>query len=96
MTFLSWSTIIVIVFYAEKQGEYLFGTAVGKIVRLIACGMVILGGFVSFENAGVFLDATLGLVVFTNMVGMIILSGELKELVDDFFKNPKYYPGSKK
>lgn len=90
------STIIVIVFYAEKQGEYLFGTAVGKIVRLIACGMVILGGFVSFENAGVFLDATLGLVVFTNMVGMIILSGELKELVDDFFKNPKYYPGSKK
>lgn len=90
------STIIVIVFYAEKQGEYLFGTAVGKIVRLIACGMVILGGFVSFENAGVFLDATLGLVVFTNMVGMIILSGELKELVDEFFKNPKYYPGAKK
>ena len=26
------STIIVIVFYAEKQGEYLFGTAVGKVV----------------------------------------------------------------
>lgn len=90
------STIIVIVFYAEKQGEYLFGTAAGKVVRFIACGMVILGGFVSFENAGVFLDATLGLVVFTNMVGMIILSGELKELVDDFFKNPKYYPGAKK
>lgn len=90
------STIIVIVFYAEKQGEYLFGTAVGKVVRFIACGMVVLGGFVSFENAGVFLDATLGLVVFTNMVGMIILSGELKELVDQFFKDPKYYPGAKR
>lgn len=90
------STIIVIVFYAEKQGEYLFGTTIGKVVRLIACGMVILGGFVSFDNAGVFLDATLGLVVFTNMVGMIMLSGELKELVDEFFKDPKYYPGAKK
>lgn len=90
------STIIVIVFYAEKQGEYLFGTTIGKVVRFIACGMVILGGFVSFDNAGVFLDATLGLVVFTNMVGMIILSGELKELVDEFFKDPKYYPGAKK
>lgn len=89
------STILVIVFYAEKQGEYLFGTAVGKIVRLIACGMIVLGGFVSFENAGTFLDATLGLVVFTNMVGMIILSTELKEQVDDFFKNPKFYPGEK-
>lgn len=90
------STIIVIVFYAEKQGEYLFGTTIGKVVRFIACGMVILGGFVSFDNAGVFLDATLGLVVFTNMVGMIMLSGELKELVDEFFKDPKYYPGAKK
>lgn len=89
------STIIVIVFYAEKQGEYLFGTTIGKIVRLIACGMVLLGAFVSFENAGVFLDFTLGLVVFVNMVGMIMLSGEIRELVDDFFKNPKFYPGDK-
>lgn len=89
------STIIVIVFYAEKQGEYLFGTAVGKIVRLIACAMVLIGGFVSFEKAQIFLDAALGLVVFTNMVGMIMLSGEIRELIDDFFKNPKYYPGAK-
>jgi amino acid carrier protein len=89
------STIIVIVFYCEKQGEYLFGTAVGKMMRLVACIMVILGGFVSFENAGTFLDFTLGLVVFTNMIGMIMLSGELKEMTEDFFKNPKYYPGAK-
>lgn len=85
------STIIVIVFYAEKQGEYLFGTGVGRIVRFIACGMVLLGGFVSFDNAEVFLDFTLGLVVFANMVGMIILSGEVRGLVDEFFKDPKYY-----
>lgn len=90
------STIIVIVFYAEKQGEYLFGTAFGKVIRLISCAMVILGGFVSFDNAGLFLDATLGLVVFTNMVGMIILSGEIKEQVDEFFGDPKFYPGAKK
>ena len=87
--------LIVIVFYCEKQGEYLFGTAVGKVMRLVACIMVILGGFVSFENAGTFLDFTLGLVVFTNMIGMIMLSGELKEMTEDFFKNPKYYPGAK-
>lgn len=90
------STIIVIVFYCEKQGEYLFGTAVGKIMRLIACGMVLLGGFVSFENAGVFLDFTLGLVVFVNMCGMVMLSGEVKEIAADFFNNPKFYPGAKK
>ena len=86
---------IVIVFYCEKQGEYLFGTAVGKVMRFAACGMVLLGGFVSFDNAGTFLDFTLGLVVFTNMIGMIIMSGELKEMTEDFFKNPKFYPGDK-
>ena len=89
------STIVVIVFYAEKQGEYLFGTTAGKIVRFIACAMILIGGFVSFENAATFLDATLGLVVFTNMVGMIMLSGEIRELVDEFFHDPKYYPGAK-
>ena len=57
--------------------------------------MVLIGGFVDFEKAQIFLDAALGLVVFTNMVGMIMLSGEIRELVDDFFKNPKYYPGNK-
>lgn len=90
------STIIVIVFYAEKLGEYLFGTRAGKIVRFIACFMIVLGGFISFDNAGVFLDATLGLVVFVNMIGMILLSGEIRELVDDFFKNPKFYHKDKK
>jgi len=57
------STIIVIVFYCEKQAEYLFGTRVGKIMRVIASLMIILAIFVSFKNAGVFLDFTLGLVV---------------------------------
>lgn len=89
------STIIVIVFYTEKQGEYLFGTTFGKIMRFVGCAMVLLGAFVEFEDAGAFLDFTLGLVVFTNMLGMVILSGEVKEICDDFFKNPKYYPGSK-
>ncbi|WBW49347.1 amino acid carrier protein [Peptoniphilus equinus] len=89
------STIIVIAFYTEKLGEYLFGTRFGKVMRYVSCFMAVLAGFVSFENAGVFLDFTLGLVVFTNMLGMILLSGEIKELTDEFFNDPKYYPGAK-
>lgn len=89
------STIIVIVFYCEKLAEYLFGTFVGKIMRFVACLMIVLGGFVSFGNAGTFLDFTLGLVVFVNMVGMIMLSRKLTELTDDFFKNPNFFPGAK-
>lgn len=89
------STIIVIVFYAEKQAEFCFGTAVGKIVRVVASLMILLGAFISFEHAGVFLDFTLGLVVFVNMLGMVMMSGKVRAIVDDFFGNPKYFPGKK-
>lgn len=88
------STIIVIVFYCEKQAEYLFGTRFGKLMRLVASLMILLAIFVSFKNAGVFLDFTLGLVVIPNMIGLILMSGEVKEMKEDFFTNPKYYEGA--
>lgn len=90
------STIIVIVFYCEKQAEYLFGSRVGKVFRLIATGMILLAMVLSFRNAGVFLDITLGLVVIPNMIGLILMSGEVKEMKNEFFHNPKFYPGAKK
>lgn len=90
------STVIVIVFYCEKQAEYLWGSKVGLVFRVIASLMVLLALFVSFDGVGVFLDFTLGLVVIPNMIGLIIMSGEVQEIYEDFFHNPKYYPGAKK
>ncbi|MDO4669932.1 MAG: amino acid carrier protein [Aerococcus sp.] len=87
------STIIVIVFYCEKQAEYLWGTHVGYVFRVIATLMIIMGAFVSFDNAGSFLDLTLGLVVIPNMIGLILMSGEVAEMERDFFGQEKYYPG---
>ena len=87
------STIIVIVFYCEKQAEYLFGNKVGKIFRALATGMILLAIVLSFNNAGVFLDITLGLVVIPNMIGMVLMSGEVKDLKNEFFNDPKFYPG---
>lgn len=85
------STIIVIVFYCEKQAEYLFGTAVGKIFRFIACAMIVLALFIDFNSASFLLDFALALVIIPNMIGVVMLSGEVKELIQEFFTNPKYY-----
>lgn len=86
------STIIVIVFYVEKLAEYLFGTKVGKIMRFVATIMILLATVISFERAGVFLDLTLGLVIIPNMIGVILMSGKIKQAKDEFFKTPgKYY-----
>ena len=89
------STIIVIVFYAEKQAEYLFGTKVGKILRLLATLMIPVALVLPFENAGLFLDLTLALVVIPNMLGLVIMSGQVQELQKEFFNDPKFYPGAK-
>lgn len=90
------STIIVIVFYCEKQAEYLWGTRVGYLFRGIATLMIVAGAFISFDKAGVFLDLTLGLVVIPNMIGLILMSGQVAELEKDFFGQEKYYPGTKR
>ena len=85
------STIIVIVFYAEKQGEYLFGTKIGKVVRLIASLMILAALVITFEKAGSILDLSLALVIIPNMIGVVYLSGEVRKLTKEFFSNPKFY-----
>ena len=60
-------------------------------MRVVASLMILLGIFVSFEKAGVFLDFTLGLVVIPNMIGLIAMSGEIKDLKREFFDGDKYY-----
>lgn len=84
------STMIVIVFYCEKQAEYLFGRTGGLLLRAIACGMILVSMFISFENAGAYLDLALAFVVLPNMIGIIMLNGEVKAIKEDFFDNPKY------
>lgn len=90
------STLTVIVFYCEKQAEYLFGTQIAKWFRALAMLMVALAAFISFDNAGTFLDISLGLVVIPNMIGVILLSGKVKDLTNEFFSDPSLYPKAKK
>lgn len=84
------STIIVIVFYCEKQAEYLFGRIGGLIFRAIASGMILVALFVSFARVGAYLDIALALVIIPNMIGLILLNKEVKAIKEDFFDNPEY------
>ena len=60
-------------------------------MRVVASLMILLGIFVSFDKAGVFLDFTLGLVVIPNMIGLIAMSGEIKDIKKEFFGGDNYY-----
>lgn len=90
------STIIVMVFYCRKQAENLFGLSVGKVITFVCLGCILYGAFGKLDNMFAILDITLAAVILPNMIGLVMLSGKVKDLKNDFFSNPKFYPGTKK
>lgn len=79
------STIIVIIFYGEKQAEYLFGLKASKIVRVVYLAFIIVGAVFNLDQIIVLLDFTLAGVIITNMIGVLMLRKEVKEESDKFF-----------
>lgn len=90
------STIIVIVFYCEKMAESLFGLKFSKFIRFVCLFAILYGSFGELEVLFSILDILLALVVIPNMIGVIALRKEVKELKNEFFNDPKYYPKAKK
>ncbi len=89
------STIIVIVYYCEKQAEALFGLSFSRIIRVVCLAAIIYGAVGKLEFLFALLDILLALVVIPNMIGLIAMRNEIKELKEEFFSDPKYYPGAK-
>ncbi|GMG95263.1 alanine/glycine:cation symporter family protein [Tepidimicrobium xylanilyticum] len=85
------STIIVIVYYGEKQAEYLFGIRFAKVMRIIYIISILLGTFGGLEFIYQFMDFMLALVIIPNMLGLLLLSKDVKDLKDEFFGNADYY-----
>lgn len=80
------STLIVIIFYGEKQAEYLFGLKTSKLVRIVYLCFIMVGALCKLGNIVVLLDSALACVIATNMIGVIKLRKEVKEESDKFFE----------
>lgn len=89
------STVIVIVFYGEKQAESLFGLKFAKVMRVIYVLAIMMGAFGTIQFLYQFLDIMLALIIIPNMIGLVILSDEVKDLYQEFFSNPEYYEKAK-
>ncbi len=85
------STIIVIIYYGEKQAEYLFGTKFSKIMRLVYLASILAGSMMDLELLYQFLDLFLAMIVIPNVIGLVLLSGKVKKLKDEFLSDPKYH-----
>lgn len=83
------STLIIVIFYGEKQAEYLFGLKASKVARVIYLAFIMVGALCKLDNIVVLLDFTLAGVIGTNMIGVIKLRKEVREESDAFFESQK-------
>ena len=87
--FFAYSTILSWSYYGEKAVEYLFGLARVKVYRLIYVFAVALGPILSLSNALDFSDLMLLSMAFPNILGMVLLSGKVRELKNKYYHKYK-------
>lgn len=85
------STIIVLTYYGEKQAEFLFGLKGAKVMKYIYVVSVMIGAVGGAKFIWQFLDITLAAIAIPNMIAILLLSGEVNKLKNEFFTSDKYY-----
>ena len=86
------STIIVVVFYGEKQAEFLFGTKFASYWKYVYILAILGGVFGGLEFLYQLTDFFLAIIIIPNVITLILLAGNVKKLTKEFFETPgKYY-----
>jgi alanine or glycine:cation symporter, AGCS family len=80
----AYSTIISWSYYGEKGVEYLVGAKYIPAYRFVYCLVIILGPVLKLGNVIDFSDLMLLSMAFPNIFGMILLSGKVKEKLDNY------------
>ena len=86
------STIIVIVFYGERQAEFLFGMKFSKVWRWVYIIATFLGGLgLEIETLWALTDFFTFLYVLPNMTAVILLSPQVRRMEKEFFHTKDRY-----
>ena len=80
----AYSTIISWGYYGERAIEYLFGAKGIMPYRIIYVLIIITGPVLSLGSILRFSDAMLFAMAFPNIIGMVMLSGKMKGLIQDY------------
>lgn len=88
-TMISWS------YYGERCWSFLFGKDQTQPYRYIFCIFVWVGCVASLDNVVDFSDLMILSMAFPNILGVILLSGKVKEQLDEYWSNAKGDKGSR-
>lgn len=89
MLFFAFSTILGWYFFGQANIKYLFGPKAVKIYSIIAAVCVFLGSLAEVELVWTMQDTFNSLMVIPNILALFALSGVIKQVHDDYFKNRK-------
>ncbi len=82
----AYSTLISWAYYGERATEYLFGTYGLWPYRIIYALVVFAGPLLSLSNVVDFADMMLLSMAFPNILGMVFISGKVREMRDDYVR----------
>ena len=78
-TGISWS------YYGDRATEYLFGSGAIPIYRWVFIVFFFLGAILPLQAVWTFGDVALGLMTFPNLIALILLSGRVKRMTNEYF-----------
>jgi len=79
-TAISWS------YYGDRCANYLFGTKAILPYKMVYVLAHFLGAVVSLTAAWTLGDVFLGIVILPNLLGLVLLSGQVKRMTDSYFE----------
>jgi AGCS family alanine or glycine:cation symporter len=80
------STAIAWSYYGDRCAIYLFGERAVLPYKVLYLIMHFLGALVSLTLVWELGDIALGIVILPNLIALVLLSGKIKELTDDYFE----------
>lgn len=86
------TTIGILIFFGEKQAEYLTNLKGARVMRIVYLVAIYIGAIGGLKFVWQFLDLMLAFVVILNVIPMIFLSKEVKKLTDDYIF--RFYQGN--
>ena len=80
------STAIAWSYYGDRCAIYLFGEGAVLPYKVVYLIMHYVGALVALNLVWELGDVALGIVILPNLIALVLLSGKIKELTDDYFE----------
>lgn len=86
LVFFAYTTILAWSYYGDRSAHYLFGHRAVIPYRVLYIGLIVVGATVPLQLVWNFADIANILMAAPNLISLLLLSGTVKLMTDDYFK----------